>query len=197
MIQKLTLSPCPSQWGRSNRWAFRFAFASMGAAIAFVLLSGSFALAQSQKPQPQSDATSEGAPVRGKYIVESVAMCGDCHTPGDNGGNPDRVHWLQGAPIPWSPAKPDSELAAQRAEDRGHSPTRQRRRYGGTLDHRYLDYRQSASSSHAPVSPESRGRRSGGCIFEVFEPAALIRRNRSPKQGASGRFLRCPNLCRA
>jgi mono/diheme cytochrome c family protein len=35
----------------------------------------------------------------GKYIVESVAMCGRCHSPGGDRGEVDRMHWLQGAPI--------------------------------------------------------------------------------------------------
>ena len=34
-------------------------------------------------------------------------MCGQCHTPRDPGGSPDRAHWLQGAPVPWTPVKPD------------------------------------------------------------------------------------------
>ena len=48
------------------------------------------------------------AVARGKYIVENVAMCGDCHTSRDPDGNSDRAHRLQGAPVPWTPAKPDS-----------------------------------------------------------------------------------------
>ncbi len=37
---------------------------------------------------------------RGKYIVESVAMCGQCHTPRDAGGELLRSQWLRGASIP-------------------------------------------------------------------------------------------------
>ncbi len=36
---------------------------------------------------------------RGKYIVEGVARCGQCHTPRDAAGNPDRSHLLEGAPV--------------------------------------------------------------------------------------------------
>src|SRR5579863_1409481 len=35
---------------------------------------------------------------RGRYIVESVAMCELCHTPRDENGNPDKGHWLGGGP---------------------------------------------------------------------------------------------------
>jgi mono/diheme cytochrome c family protein len=43
---------------------------------------------------------------RGKYIVESVAMCELCHTPRDEHGNPDRSHWLLGGPAQLRPAYP-------------------------------------------------------------------------------------------
>jgi len=43
---------------------------------------------------------------RGKYIVESVAMCELCHTPRDDNGNPDRAHWLMGGPTQLRPAYP-------------------------------------------------------------------------------------------
>lgn len=36
---------------------------------------------------------------RGKYIVESLSRCGQCHTPRNSDGSPDRRHWLQGAPV--------------------------------------------------------------------------------------------------
>src|SRR5579864_5022464 len=84
--------------------------------IAAVLLSGTLAFAQSQKPEPHSKAASGGAVARGKYIVESVAICAQCHTPRNNDGNPDRGHWLQGASVPFDPVKPDpnSPLTAPR-----------------------------------------------------------------------------------
>lgn len=43
---------------------------------------------------------------RGKYIVEGIAGCGDCHTPRDRNGDPDRTKWLEGAPVFFEPAKP-------------------------------------------------------------------------------------------
>jgi len=35
---------------------------------------------------------------RGRYIVENVAMCEQCHTPRTAQGLPDRDHWLMGGP---------------------------------------------------------------------------------------------------
>jgi mono/diheme cytochrome c family protein len=39
------------------------------------------------------------AVARGKYLVEGVALCGRCHTPVDDSGNPDRAKWLMGGPV--------------------------------------------------------------------------------------------------
>jgi mono/diheme cytochrome c family protein len=47
---------------------------------------------------------------RGKYLVESVAMCQDCHSPRNEKGEFDPSQWLQGAnmecaplhPMPWA-----------------------------------------------------------------------------------------------
>ncbi|MGB6876202.1 MAG: hypothetical protein WBD87_09230 [Candidatus Acidiferrales bacterium] len=49
--------------------------------------------ANQAKSLPQADV------VRGRYLVEQVAMCGECHTPRDADGNLDSSRWLQGARI--------------------------------------------------------------------------------------------------
>ena len=87
----------------------------IAATIALTLMSGGLPLAfaqssdsqhkASQHPGEKAGAASDVA--RGKYLVEAVAMCGQCHTPRDNNGNLDRTRWLQGSPVPWLPAKPD------------------------------------------------------------------------------------------
>ncbi|MEJ6394888.1 cytochrome c [Gymnodinialimonas sp. 2305UL16-5] len=38
--------------------------------------------------------------VRGRYLSEALAHCGECHTPRDALGGLDRSRWLQGAPNP-------------------------------------------------------------------------------------------------
>lgn len=35
---------------------------------------------------------------RGKYLVENVGMCTDCHTPRNDKGELDQTRWLQGGP---------------------------------------------------------------------------------------------------
>ncbi|WP_332872477.1 cytochrome c [Pontibaca salina] len=37
---------------------------------------------------------------RGRYLVEAVGHCGECHTPRDWTGGLDRSQWMQGAPNP-------------------------------------------------------------------------------------------------
>lgn len=59
--------------------------------------------------QHSGERTGSAADVaRGKYLVEAVAMCGQCHTPRDANGSLDRSRWLQGTPIPYQPSRPDS-----------------------------------------------------------------------------------------
>jgi len=83
------------------------------AALTFILLPvGILVFAQERTPQSQSKVNDKaGSVARGKYLVENVAMCGQCHTPrdGNNNKNPDRTRWLQGGPVPYLPAKPDSD----------------------------------------------------------------------------------------
>lgn len=43
---------------------------------------------------------------RGRYLVEEVAKCAECHTPRNAQGELDRQAWLQGAPIWIVPVRP-------------------------------------------------------------------------------------------
>jgi mono/diheme cytochrome c family protein len=43
---------------------------------------------------------------RGKYLVERVGMCGDCHTPHNEKGEPIREKWLQGSSLSFKPVVP-------------------------------------------------------------------------------------------
>jgi mono/diheme cytochrome c family protein len=50
------------------------------------------------KPAPQSATPADRGDVeRGKYLVENVAMCGECHTPRNSRGDLKYDAWLQGA----------------------------------------------------------------------------------------------------
>jgi len=43
---------------------------------------------------------------RGKYLVEGVAMCGDCHSPHNEKGEPIRGKELRGATLMFKPSVP-------------------------------------------------------------------------------------------
>ena len=61
-------------------------------------------------PAQQADARL----VRGRYLVEHIGLCADCHSPRNEKGEFVRELWLKGAalpfqptvPMPWSPAAP-------------------------------------------------------------------------------------------
>jgi mono/diheme cytochrome c family protein len=42
----------------------------------------------------------------GRYLVERVGMCGDCHSPRNDQGEFDRSQWLQGELISFKPDHP-------------------------------------------------------------------------------------------
>ena len=50
---------------------------------------------------------------RGKYLVEEVAKCAECHTPRDGAGNLKGDSWLQGASIWIRPVAPILNWADQ------------------------------------------------------------------------------------
>jgi mono/diheme cytochrome c family protein len=43
---------------------------------------------------------------RGKYLVNNIGMCGDCHTPMDKKGQPIKSQYLQGTVLPFKPTVP-------------------------------------------------------------------------------------------
>jgi hypothetical protein len=59
-------------------------------------------LGQTKKKPGPSAATL----AHGKYLVENVAGCDDCHTPRNEKGEPIPAQYLQGAVLPFKPAVP-------------------------------------------------------------------------------------------
>jgi hypothetical protein len=70
--------------------------------IAVALLSVPVLMAQSAKPHAASAATL----ARGKYLVESIGLCQDCHTPRNEKGEFVKEQWLQGATLGMKPINP-------------------------------------------------------------------------------------------
>lgn len=52
------------------------------------------------------DAGREVSAENGRYLVEKVGMCWDCHSPRDEQGNIIPERWLQGAALPFQPTIP-------------------------------------------------------------------------------------------
>ena len=59
---------------------------------------------------------------RGRYIVESVAMCEQCHTERNERGEPDRAHWLMGGSINYLPSYSDPNWAQREPRIAGRPP---------------------------------------------------------------------------
>jgi mono/diheme cytochrome c family protein len=80
------------------------------------LVGLAFGLAQSKQTGVQTQVE------RGKYIVESVAMCEQCHTRRDDNGNPERSLWLMGGPAQMRPSYPSPNWALVEPRIAGRPP---------------------------------------------------------------------------
>jgi mono/diheme cytochrome c family protein len=84
-------------------------------ALALVLFAGAVIASTKTPWQAASNSSSTNASQvkRGKYLVEEVARCTECHTPRDSQGNLDDSRALQGAPVWIVPVHPDHNWAQQ------------------------------------------------------------------------------------
>ncbi len=81
------------------------------------------------RPQKKGDktaappvATTQADVARGKYIVENVAMCPQCHTPRDSNGALDPSRPLDGAPEFFQPPHPDENWPLKAPRIGGNPP---------------------------------------------------------------------------
>lgn len=92
--------------------------------FAFCLLAvlamgfGATRLSSHEKPAPQKAqkaapplAANQNQIDRGKYLVENIGMCEECHTPRDSSGDLDESRRLQGAAIWIVPVHPNTNWA--------------------------------------------------------------------------------------
>ena len=85
-------------------------------AAAAPVLPGSSSAAQTassgtQTSRPPQNAAEATSVERGRYIVEGVALCWNCHTPRTESGELDRRRWLLGGPVVFLPAMPTPNWA--------------------------------------------------------------------------------------
>jgi mono/diheme cytochrome c family protein len=69
------------------------------------------AKAQKTAQKSAASAANQGDIDRGKYLIENVGMCEECHTPRDAEGNLDESRRLQGAAIWIMPVHPRTDWA--------------------------------------------------------------------------------------
>ena len=103
------------------RWSFCAGIVLVTGFAALSLLSrdSSAAQAQGQAQAAQAQkgtnaanaAAQEGLVARGKYLVDNVGMCSECHTARDAEGNLDNSRYLQGAPTWIAPVHPMTNWA--------------------------------------------------------------------------------------
>lgn len=83
--------------------AARSTVAALGAiCLAFAASSAVGAPAESA-PALSSAQAADHLIVRGRYLVEHVGLCADCHSPRNEKGEFIRELWLMGATLPFSP----------------------------------------------------------------------------------------------
>ncbi len=85
--------------------------ATVWAAFTLLLFLGarsSIIVSGEQNPQLRTADNQAG---RGRYLVEEIAKCTECHTPRDSNNELDRSRWLQGASIWIEPVRPVSNWA--------------------------------------------------------------------------------------
>lgn len=93
----------------------------VGREVSLLLVFVLAAIILAVNPRHSADAQSKNARTgpeveRGRYLVEEVAKCPECHTPRQADGQLDSGQWLQGAPIWIKPVAPISNWAQ-------HAPT--------------------------------------------------------------------------
>jgi mono/diheme cytochrome c family protein len=72
--------------------------------ITLPLLALTFAVFAAETNNPATAPAAAGAQIqRGKYLVENVAVCAECHTPKTDKGDYDRTQWLAGNLLDFKP----------------------------------------------------------------------------------------------
>ncbi len=93
--------------------AVRHVITGLAIAASLLVVIGGAQYTSAQDTKQPGEAARTGAnasaAARGKYIVQGVAACGDCHTPRRPNGELDYSRWLAGAPVPYLSAEPRAD----------------------------------------------------------------------------------------
>lgn len=74
--------------------------------VAFAAATSALGSPSDAAPELSAAQAADARLVRGRYLVEQVGLCADCHTPRDERGQFLRAQWLKGAPLPFQPLVP-------------------------------------------------------------------------------------------
>ena len=114
-----------NQLSHDRTFRCRFGLGYSAVAVFFIIIcAASASLGQDASAQANRDKSKNGgnSVARGKYIVEGVSVCSQCHTPRTSAGRLDRSKWLQGAPVGWKPADPSTDWPLQAPRIAGTPP---------------------------------------------------------------------------
>jgi hypothetical protein len=147
----------------SYRWTVCLAIllaSAIGASLLFSRQAPAQAPAKSATPAKATNAApaAKGDVERGRYLVEDVGMCEECHTPRDANGNLDESRRLEGAAIWITPVHPMTNWAMRAPALAGFTGfTDEQGRYPRE-GHRSQRARHPATDAHLP---HGSGRRPG------------------------------------
>jgi mono/diheme cytochrome c family protein len=106
---------------------------------------------------------------RGRYLVEEVAKCPECHTPRNERGELRQDAWLSGAPIWIQPVSPIRNWA-----DRAPAFPEFYRRARGTNSRKgHRTGRRGNSPADAYLPHESRRREGHYCLSQIVAPESV------------------------
>jgi len=89
-----------------------------GTVVVFILLLGA-ALGLQVLWAGSTHSSSKNLVARGKYLVDNVGQCGDCHTPMNDKGQFIQEKYLQGTELPFKPLAPVPNWADKSANIAG------------------------------------------------------------------------------
>jgi hypothetical protein len=114
----------PSAAHRNARRLQTYFRTSAVAVLVFLLSMLNVGFAQSSQRARESASTAAGSSqlARGKYIVEDVAVCSQCHTPHNSARQLDQSKWLEGGPLWLRPAEPVENWPLQVPRIAGNPP---------------------------------------------------------------------------
>jgi mono/diheme cytochrome c family protein len=145
--------------------------------VALVIFGSRFQASQRSEAKGNTGSDTAELVKHGEYLVSQVAHCGDCHTPRDAKGEPDRSKLLQGSTLEFAPKKKTEHWADKSPDITGSGLA------GEWSEDEMIRFFTSGESPHGhkPTPPMP--------VFKLNQKDAravtLYLKSLSPKKGAS------------